>query len=40
MKQNEEYMQDMRNRANKYYHEHKKISVIEIETHLPNITAQ
>jgi len=40
MKQNEEYMQDMRNRANKYYHEHKKISVIEIEAHLPNITAQ
>jgi len=40
MKQNETYMQDMRDRANKYYHEHKKISIIEIESCLPNITAQ
>ena len=39
MKQNETYMQDMRDRANKYYHEHKKISIIEIESCLPNITA-
>ena len=38
MKQDETYMQNMRDRANKYYHEHRKIT--EIEKHLPNITAQ
>jgi len=38
MKQNEAYMQDMRNRAHKYYHEHRKL--IEIEKQLPNITSQ
>ena len=38
MKQNEAYMQDMRNRAHKYYHEHRKL--VEIEKQLPNITSQ
>ena len=36
MKQNNAYMQDMRNRAQKYYHEHKKLA--EIEKQFPNIS--
>ena len=37
-KEDEAYMQDMRNRAHKYYHEHRKL--VEIEKQLPNITSQ
>ena len=36
-KQDEAYMQDMRNRAYKYYHEHKKVEVNQIEKYFPKI---
>jgi len=40
-KQDEAYMQDMRNRSHIYYHEHKKIEEKEkeIEKYFPKITA-
>ena len=38
MKQDETYMQNMRDRAKQNYHKHKTNT--EIETHLPNIIVQ
>ena len=38
-KQDEAYMQDMRNRAYKYYHEHKKVEVNQIEKYFPKVTS-